>query len=122
MITNKQHRDKTIPPNIPMIVGKIDKKHKKEFSECLSDCAVAIVEALKGPPTPMPADATPKCHCNTTNRGLSDGISPGKKVNLRSQYLSQLKTLQTLRDDGVLTVEEFHDEKASILNTLKGMK
>ena len=53
---------------------------------------------------------------------LPDGMSPGKKVNLRSQYLSQLKTLQTLRDDSVLTNEEFYEQKTSILNTLKAMK
>jgi len=47
----------------------------------------------------------------TTVQKLSNGISPGKKVNLRSQYLSQLKTLQNLRDDGVLTQEEFQEEK-----------
>ena len=120
MIVNKQHRDKNTPPNIPMIMGKPDKKDKKELSNCLSDCAVAIVKALKGPPIPAPAESLPVLPSGSS-RGL-DEISPGKKVNLHSQYLAQLKTLQTLRDDGVLTADEFQDEKASILCTLKGMK
>ena len=46
MIVNKDHTDKMTPPNVPMIMGKPDKKNKKEFSECISDCAVAIVKAL----------------------------------------------------------------------------
>lgn len=124
MIVNKQHRDKNTPPNIPMIMGKPEKKEKKDLSDCLSDCAVAIVKALKGPPIPTVTETLPVCSSASSgsNQGLSDGISPGKKVNLRSQYLAQLRTLQTLRDDGVLTADEFQDEKASILRTLKGMK
>lgn len=115
MIVNKQHINKDVPPNIPMIVGKIEKKSKRDFSETISDCAVAIVKAL------APTSIQPQ---PTTSQALSisEGISPGKKVNLRAQYLSQLKTLQNLRDDGVLTQEEFQQEKAVILSNLKAMK
>jgi len=38
-------------------------------------------------------------------------ISPGKKVQLSQQYLQQLKTIQALRDDGILTNQEFLDKK-----------
>ena len=52
MIVNQQHRDKDNPPNIPMIMGKPDKKSKKDFSESLADCAVATVKALQAPVAP----------------------------------------------------------------------
>ena len=42
-----------------------------------------------------------------------------KKVELRSQYLKQLKEIQNLKDEGVLTLEEFQAED-TILQTLKG--
>ena len=51
-----------------------------------------------------------------------DVMSPTKKVHLRSQYLKQLKEIQNLRDEGVLSSEEFHAEKNIILETLKGFK
>lgn len=105
-----------------MIMEKQEKKSKKDFSESLADCAVAIVKALQpqlsqaaatsAPPTSAPIKFGPDNH----------GISPGKKVNLRSQYLAQLKTLQNLRDDGVLTQEEFADEKAIVLKNLKSLQ
>ena len=115
MIMNKQHNDKDNPPNILMIVGKPEKKSKKDFDECLADCAVAIVKALQAPAVPTSlANAPPVAFAQPqpTAQGLHDGISPGKKVNLRAQYLSQLKTLQTLRDDGVLTSHEFQVKKS----------
>ena len=118
MILNQQHRDKETPPNIPMIMGKPEKKAKKDFSESLADCAVAIVKALQ-PPAPTTPATSAGVHSVSTP---PNGISPGKKVNLRSQYLSQLKTLQSLRDDGVLTQEEFIEEKAIVLKNLKALQ
>ena len=47
MIVNKQHKDKNTP-KLPMIMGKLDKTDKKDFSECISDCAVAITKATIG--------------------------------------------------------------------------
>ena len=49
MIVNKQHKDKNTPPKLPMIMGKFDKTDKKDFSEYISDCAVAITKALQQP-------------------------------------------------------------------------
>lgn len=49
-------------------------------------------------------------------------MSPGKKVKLRSQYLNQLKEIQNLRDENVLTPDEFQAEKDVILQTLRELK
>ena len=122
MIVNKQHKDKNTPPKLPMIMGKLDKTDKKDFSECISDCAVAITKALQQPSANPDSPTSQNLPSEGNIPKLAEGISPGKKVNLRSQYLSQLKTLQGLRDDNVLTNEEFCEQKTSILNTLKAMK
>ena len=98
-----------------MIMGKIEKNSKKDFSDSIADCAVAIVKAL------APNQALLQPLQPSTVQVLPDGISPGKKVNLRSQYLSQLKTLQSLRDDGVLTQDEFQQQKSDILDNLKAI-
>ncbi len=45
--------------------------------------------------------------------------SPGKKVQLQSQYL---KEIQNLRDENVLNVDEFQAEKDTILTTLRELK
>lgn len=113
MIVTKQYTDKNTPPSIPILTGKGEKKSKKDFSDTVADCAVAIVRALS--PENQATCSNPTAHTSP------DKISPSKKANLRSQYLSQLRTLQNLRDDGVLTQDEFQHEKLVILDSLKSL-
>lgn len=49
----------------------------------------------------------------------SSGISPGKVVNLRSNYLQQMRDLHQLFECGALTEDEFKEQKEPILNQLK---
>lgn len=118
MIKSGQWSDKETPPNLPMITGKAAHKEKRnDVAETIATAAVAVVRALQSPTqsTPTKQDTIQK-----TNNP-PEGISPGKRVQLRSQYLKQLKDIQLLRDDGVLTAEEFQAEKNSILKTLKSI-
>ena len=118
LIKNNQLKDFNNPPNLPMITGKVSHKEKGGNAvtvvDTLATAAVAIIKELKKDPT-APA---------SVNKGMCTpgGMSPGKKVELRSQYLKQLKEIQNLKDEGVLTLEEFQAEKDTILQTLKGFK
>ena len=49
------------------------------------------------------------------------GISPGKKVQLSDQYFKQLESIQKLKDDGVLSDEEFGKQKERIMANLDGL-
>ena len=92
MIKNSQWDKMDDPPPIKMISGKSAKKDKDSVADIIAGAAVAVVQALKNPsPSPPQSSSFPQ-----------DGISPGKKVNLRQQYLQQLKMIQNLRDDGIL--------------------
>ena len=55
----------------------------------------------------------------TETQSLPTGILPGKKVQLVTQYLKQLETIQKLNDDRVLSVEEFIKQKHRIMNNLE---
>ena len=110
MIKSGQWSDKETPPNLPMITGKAAHKEKcNNVAKTIATAAVAVVRALQSPTqsTPTKQDTIQK----TNNPPV--GISPGKRVRvqLRSQYLKQLKDIQLLRDDGVLTAEEFQAQK-----------
>ena len=99
-----------------MITGKAAHKEKRNnVAETIATAAVTVVWALQSPTqsTPTKQDTIQK-----TNNP-PEVISPGKRVQLRSQYLKQLKYIQLLRDDGVLTAEEFQAEKNSIVKILK---
>ena len=49
-------------------------------------------------------------------------ISPMKTATIRRNCLEDLKRLKDLLEDGVLTEDEFMEEKWQILDTLKGLK
>ena len=115
MIKNRQWKDKDTPPNLPMIRGKAGRKGKTDVVDTLATAAVAIIKALQL------SDARPKSPAATVAR-TADGMSPGKKVQLQSQYLNQLKEIQNLRDENVLTANEFQAEKDTILQTLRELK
>jgi len=111
MIGSQQWKSKDNPPPIPMICGSHSKeKRKDDTSGALTEAAVAFAHALRG--SPVAAVKTPP----------STGISPGKKAQLSQQYLQQLTTIRNLHDDGILTDEEFGDEKRRIMTNLRSLK
>lgn len=109
MLQNGQHKDKDKPPNVPLITGSYVKERKDSGSvgEAIAGAAIAIVKALKGSPQ------------KTETQSLPTGISPGKKVQLSTQYLKQPETIQKLKDDGVLSAEEYIKQKHRIMNNLE---
>ena len=71
---------------MPMIRGKAGCKRKTDVVDTLATAAVAIISALQ-PKSPVATIA----HASTV-----DGMSPGKKVRLLSQYLNQFNTYSTI--------------------------
>ena len=47
------------------------------------------------------------------------GVSPSSKATLTSNYISQLKSLQELREIGVLSDEEFAEQKRFALDNIR---
>ncbi len=116
MIKNQQWKDKDTPPNLPMIRGKFPHRGKRDVVDTLANAAVAIVKPLRPSSPDVNSRVPAAASCST------DGMSPDKKVQLRSQYLKQLKEIQNLRDENVLSVDEFKVEKDTILTTLRELK
>ena len=111
MIVNKQHEDFDEPPNIPIITGgiKSPKKNNDAISEVLCNAAVAITQAL------TPGKSNP----STSQKASLIGVSPSSKATLSNNYISQLKSLQELREMGVLSDEEFMEQKRFALNSIR---
>ena len=111
MIKNNQWKDFDNPPNLPMITGKVSHKDNggNTVVDTLATAAVATIKELK-------KDTTPANMCTPGE------MSRGKKAELHSQYLKQLKEIQNLKDEGILMLEKFQAEKDTILETLKGFK
>ena len=54
-----------------------------------------------------------------TSAGTYVGVSPGKAVDLRIKNYQQLRYIQQLFDDGILTEAEYIEQKRDILSSLK---
>lgn len=108
MISTGLHDDYDNPPNIPAFSGSINKRARKDsVSDTVSGAAIAIVEALQE---------------KKTDKGPSSafsGNSPGRLVDIRMKNYEQLRYLQSLFDDGILTEEEYAEQKKSILSCLR---
>lgn len=119
MIASGQWSSHERPPNIPLFTGEssrpTSRKEKGSTAEVLADAAIHVLDHLR---KSEPTTSTPE----PASQDQLTVLSPGKKVSIRSQYLSQLRDLQKLREDGTLNDEEFAEEKARILQTLRAMQ
>lgn len=110
MIDCGTHESRDTPPSVPMIVGPQPKKAKKEsLSDVIVDAVSAFSKAVQSPGQCTEASPGP----------VSVGISPGKAVDLRSKNLQQLRSLQQLYDDSILSEKEFLEQKQIILASLR---
>ena len=102
MIVNDQWKSYDDPPDVPLITGGARKFQRREtISEAITGAALAFAKAIS-PPTNQQStvQAAPK-------PPVQSGVSPMSKARLSSEYITQLKSLQELRDCGVLSDEEF---------------
>ena len=102
------HDSYDTPPALPMFGPPAKRAKKYSLAETISNAAVAITKAI----SPPSAVVEPP-----TNQSLV--ISPGKSVDLRMKNLQQLRFIQQLFDDNILSQEEFLEQKGSILDALR---
>lgn len=67
------------------------------------------------PPTSVPPPVT------TTTTSCKSPVSPGKSASVRMKNLEQLRYLQQLFKDNILTENEYMEQKASILEALRAL-
>ena len=115
MYVNNQWKSLDEEPDIPLLRGGLKKVPKKEsFSEAITGAAITLVKTLS-------AQNTPSSSTHTPCQPLPSGVSPASKAKLSSTYISQLRKLQELRENGVLSEEEFQEQKMFALNNIRGM-
>lgn len=100
MISNSLHDDLENPPTIPAFCGT----PKRPLSN-----AKALGESRQG----SEANET------ATVPGRQPGVSPGKAIDLRMKNYEQLRYIQTLFDDGILSETEYVEQKQGILASIR---
>ena len=112
-----RHDNYDDPPSIPLMTGEQkgqSKKSKESVSDALAGAATAIANAITGKAQPTSSPVR-----SSQNPTYSNGLSPNNQANLRRKHLEDLRTLSQLFDDGVLTRDEFLEQKQSILSGLR---
>ncbi len=104
-----------------MITGNTPHRTQKKdnLQDTLMNTATAVLKAVsQHSPNSSIVQSSPQIgHTIENQREL--GVSPGKASEIRSKSYSQLSTLKQLYDDGVLSMDEFEEQKKIILSGLK---
>ena len=87
MIVSGTHDDKEEPPRVPMITKQ------ETLSDALAGAATAFVNAFRS----TPATSVPNIPASSV------GISPGKTADIRMKNLQQLRFLQQLMGDRIIS-------------------
>ena len=110
MKVNGQHDDLDTPPEIPLFTNVIKSasKQRDSLKDALTSAATAVVGMIRGPQaTPTPSTTT---------------LSPSKRAQVSGQYLEHLEKLKKLHESGVLSLEEFNEQKGLLNNYNKQNK
>ena len=108
MIVAKTHEDMDEPPKVPMITGATKISQPKES---LTDAFVSAATAIAKVLSPSQASVS-------SADSQKVPLSPGKKLDLRMKNLEQLRQLQKLFEDGILSQEEFDSQKKIVVLSL----
>ncbi len=128
MVISGTHDNLDDPPRVPIIVGApLPKRQKQEsIATALVGAATAFAKALSPPPTPSnptpsAVATTPHTPTASTRMVCPVAVSPGKTADLRMKNLEQLRYMQQLMEDGILSQDEFVEQKCITMDTLRGL-
>ena len=110
LIQSEHHDDYKVPPEIPLLTGRHNKKKapKEGVADLIAGATSAIVKTIN---TPAKEKSPTKVQ----------GLSPMKAVSIRRSCLDDLKRAKELFEDNVLTDGDFKEEKERISSTLRGL-
>ena len=134
MIAAGNHESTDDPPQIPAITGITPKRDKKEsLASAIAGAAATFATALRTPQiqqtsvsapnsvvmTTESPPVTPKSNRHSSDKPTPAGLSPGRISELRIKKLQELRELQHLLEENVLTTEEFVEQKGLVLGSLR---
>lgn len=123
------HSSKETPPQVLMITGSTPHhppvSQKKDIQERIISTAAAVVKAAvtqNSPSSSMiqsPQINQTVSETTAPQKGLHVGVSPGKILKSVARAIPSWLHLKQLYEDGVLTLNEFEEQKQKILSGLK---
>ena len=101
-----------------MIVGELESKHKGTYTTEQIRCWANMIQIKRHDSYDNPPDK-PFFKSKSKGSGGGTGVSPGKKVTLRSECIQQLDKWHDLLVRGVISEEQYKEFKDTILADIK---
>ena len=117
MLATGVHNDLDNPPTASMF-GR--DKHAKRHSE--SSANDTVVSQMMTMMNTLCQALTPKQVETEKKTTFSVSLSPMKRAELRSTYLEQLSELHQLLDQDILTEQEYEEQRAELVGSLRELK
>lgn len=121
MIQNGSHHDYDDPPRVPQITGIKERPKKESLVDAVTGAAMAVAKVFAPASTASEAQS-PSASENEHQTVNKSVLSPSTCTGLRMKNLEQLKYLQQLLAEGVLSETEYTEQKNIILDTLRNLK
>lgn len=128
MIVAGNHDSLEEPPRIPAITGIVPKREKKEsLADAMAIAAATFAKAMQSSNSgSVSQNATntlvlaPASGSASTGSSVPTvGLSPGRVTELRGKKLNELRELQQLLEQNILSTEEFLEQKSLVLDSLR---
>ena len=109
------------PTDLPALKDPEPKRCKESLSDALAGAAVAFASTVIGGSEAQDHTSSKGGAADRVSTESSSGacVSPGKAVELQMKNFEQLRFLQQLFDDGILSESECTEQKRSILSFLR---
>ena len=130
MITSGKYQDTDTIPVFLDLNNQPKKQKRASLAEAITGAAVTFAKAVKSSDVQQCSSqsvviassnspSTPVAGSSTNSLPLTAGISPGKITDLRLKKLHELRELQGLFEQNILTQQEFVEQKQLVLDSLR---
>ena len=126
MVTSGLHDSTDEPPSVPIFNNVTPKRRRNVISEAITDAAGAIMKSINSnTPTHQietSSSTTPiSSSAIVQQSGLDSnvGVSPSQATELRMKNMEQLRYLQGLYNDNIITEDELLEQKQMILEAIR---
>ena len=124
MVTSGLHDSTDEPLSVPIFNNVTPKRRRNVISEAITDAAGAIMKSINSnTPTQIETSSstTPiSSSAIVQHSGLDSnvGVSPSQATELRMKNMEQLRYLQGLYNDNIITEDELLEQKQMILEAI----
>ena len=104
---------------VDTIVSKLKERHGEKYTPVQLNCWAHMIHTHKHESLDTPSNES---FFGKKKTGDAVGVSPGKRISLRSECMNQLDKWHQLKERGVISSDQYEELQKSILTDIKKKK